>query len=33
MLIDYEHNQLRKDKGLPPEQLVAAGWFNADEMQ
>ena len=33
VLIDYEHNQLRKDKGLPPEQLVAAGWFNADEMQ
>lgn len=33
VLIDYEHNQLRKDKGLTPEQLIAAGWFNADEMQ
>lgn len=33
VLIDYEHNQLRKDKGLTPEQLAAAGWFNADEMQ
>lgn len=31
--IDYEHNQRRKDKGLTPEQMVAAGWFNADEMQ
>ncbi|EAS2293522.1 protease [Salmonella enterica] len=33
VLIDYEHNQLRKDKGLTPDQLAAAGWFNADEMQ
>lgn len=33
VLIDYEHNQLRKDKGLPPEALIAAGWFNANEMQ
>ncbi len=36
VLIDYEHNQLRKmqkDVALPPESLAAAGWFNADEMQ
>ena len=35
VLIDYEHNQLRKmqqDIALPPEALAAAGWFNADEM-
>lgn len=33
ILIDYEHNQLRKDEGLSPDELKAAGWFNADEMQ
>lgn len=33
VLIDYEHNQLRKKEGLTPDALAAAGWFNADEMQ
>lgn len=33
VLIDYEHNQLRKSEGLSPDELKAAGWFNADEMQ
>jgi phage I-like protein len=33
VLIDYEHNQLRKGEGLSPDELKAAGWFNADEMQ
>lgn len=36
VLIDYEHNQLRKmqkDIALPPDTLAAAGWFGADEMQ
>lgn len=33
ILIDYEHNQLRKKEGLTPDALSAAGWFNADEMQ
>lgn len=33
VLIDYEHNQLRKKEGLSPDKMVAAGWFNADEMQ
>ncbi len=33
VLIDYEHNQLRKKEGLTPDALSAAGWFNADEMQ
>ena len=33
ILIDYEHNQLRKHEGLAPEALAAAGWFNADEME
>ena len=33
VLIDYEHNQLRKNEGLAPEALAAAGWFNADEME
>lgn len=33
ILIDYEHNQLRKDEGLSPDDLKAAGWFSADEMQ
>lgn len=33
VLIDYEHNQCRKNEGLVPAALLAAGWFNADEMQ
>lgn len=33
VLIDYEHNQLRKAEGLSPDELKAAGWFNAGEMQ
>ncbi|HDS8578253.1 TPA: protease [Klebsiella variicola] len=33
ILIDYEHNQLRKHEGLSADDMKAAGWFNADEMQ